>query len=57
MKSQSNLTPDQVQGYPCSILCFTVLMPHVAISLVCVLEVCQPVEEEHLFGEEVIGTQ
>lgn len=57
MKSQSNLTPDQIQGCPCSVLCFTVLIPHVAISLACVLEDCQPVEEEHLFGEEVIATQ
>lgn len=50
-------TPDQTQGYPCSVLCFAVLMPCVAISLPCVLEDCQPVEEEHLFCGEVIATQ
>lgn len=56
MKSQSKLTPE-IQGYPCSVLCFVVLMPRVAISLACVLEDCQPVEEEYLFGGEVIATQ
>lgn len=57
MKSRSNLTPDQIQGYPCSVLCLAVLMPDVAISLLCVLEDCQPAQEEHLFCGEVIATQ